>query len=643
MNLSINYFRTIIFLFCFSQTAKAQSLIQYIPGDAPVVMSFNFDQLNKKVSLDELKQFDFYKAMLKELRQEGETVAEKEFMNKFMDTPSALGYDMLQPMHFFMQEEDGVTYFTILMKMGDRAKYETGLKDFKTNNYEGNLKNFGNFKYWSHNDETFAWSDEVIINVWAVDDAQYSGFLDTTPDDFNWEEMEPIEETEYGDFPVEEEIMTEENDTMPSTSNDLGNDPGIEDTVNNYLDADRNADMENYVKKIINKESSSFLSSHPTYQSAVGETRSDVHFWMDYIYFLNAMKDENAVNGIIGSDAAMLMERFNHVIDIFSYTHLSMGLNFQDGKMAIRSEMFVNKDMEQFYKNAMDAKLNKKLLRYVEGGDKLFGYYFLNFNIKKSIDEGKVLMHKILKATPEYGLMADDAMKILGIFIDEDAIGDLMKGDLLLAVSGMKMMEVNETIYDYDDDFNFIQKDTIVVKKQPIVTMLASYGNEKDIMKFVDLGLHSKVIEKEGDHYKMTIPDMGTNVYMAMKKGVMVFTNDKNLVTHKLERGYKKKERLGKKHRKLMCKNSMAFYFDIPNTLYAISGDGSSPGDPITGYLDMFARQFNNLEMTSSKTVENSLKSQFNFNFTNKGTNSLEQFFNFVNDLYIEFLGGARI
>ena len=502
--------------------------------------------------------------------------------------------------------------------------------------------------------------DNLIINVWAEKAYSYDDWSYTEPDEeYNWEEdiesedeivyeeVEPAEE-----MPVEEEIVYEESDTIPP-SDEMEEYPIEEYPIeeewdyglgNDWDPEEKKMALANFAKKIVNKESTDYLFNNSKYRTAVTDNLSDVHFWMDYSYFMESLQDGNSALGMAASEAAMMMQGMQGIMDVFySDTYISVGMNFQNGKMAIVSDMFVNDDMKRFYQSAMDAKLNKKLLRYIEGGDKLFGYYFFNLNIKNSIEEGKVLMHKMLKATPDYGLMADDAMKILGIFIDEDAIANLLKGDLLLAVSGMKMMEVTETNYEYDDDFNLITKDTTVVKKLPIVTMLASYGSQKDIMKFVDLGLHAKVIKREGKYFKMEIPELGTNVYLALKDGVMIFTNDQNLIANKLETGFKGKQRLSKKHRKLMCENSSVFYWDIPNTLYAISGDGQSAADPATVYLEMFAKQFESLEMTSSKTVDNSVKSQFDFNFVNKGTNSLEQFFNFVNDMYIEFLGGARI
>ena len=106
--------------------------------------------------------------------------------------------------------------------------------------------------------------------------------------------------------------------------------------------------------------------------------------------------------------------------------------------------------------------------------------------------------------------------------------------------------------------------------------------------------------------------------------------------------GMKAWYRLDKKHKKLLCKNSSVFYWDIPNTMYAFNSENPAAGDPTGGYLEMFANQFESMILTADKKVDDSVKSEMSFNFINKGENSLEQFFNFINDIYIELLGGAK-
>ncbi len=618
-----SYFQTIIF---------GQTIFQHIPADASVIMSVDLGNLDKKIKLESLSQFDFYKGFIKEIQSTIESEEGQSYTQTFFSNPIDIGYNMLKPFSFLIKKENGYTFYTMVLEMGDQSKYEQGLMNNKGDDYKKFMDEMEGFNYWSEHGEAYAWNEHLIINVWAEKEAADDIWSMTKEVEPSWEEPDN-----------EEEVIIEEPAIKEGNKEDEDLD-GWEDNFNDaWAQEEKREAMANWANKIMNRKFTSSIATHANYKLAT-VSASDLHFWMDYNFFLEAMQDNNGAYGMLGSEMAMAMDAMQGASDIlYSNSNVSMALNFQNGKIGISSEMFVNEDMKKFYNGALDAKFNKKFLRYIEGGDQMFGYFFMNYSMKNSIEEGKTLMHKALKEMPEFGQMADDAMSILGIFIDEDAIANLWKGDLLIAVSGTKMMEVTEQTFEYDEDFNLITKDTTVIKKLPIITALASYGNEKNVMKFVKLGVHSKVIEQLGNYYKIGIPEAGLNLYMALKNGVMIFTNDKNLITAKLEKGIARKQRLNKHHRKLLCENSSALYWDIPNTLYAVGDSDPANMDPMTGYLDMFAKQFESIQITSSKEVENSVKGQFDFNFVNKNTNSLEQFFNFVNDIYIEIIGGARI
>jgi hypothetical protein len=141
----------------------------------------------------------------------------------------------------------------------------------------------------------------------------------------------------------------------------------------------------------------------------------------------------------------------------------------------------------------------------------------------------------------------------------------------------------------------------------------------------------------------MTIPNGGGDVYLALHNGMLIFTNNRYLVQQNLENGLDKKVRLGKKHKKTLCENSSAFYWNIPNTIKAAAGDQSESNVGTIGYLNMLGKEFESLEATYSKKVGNSIKGEINFNFIKKDGNSLDQLCRFINDLYIEFSGGAKI
>jgi hypothetical protein len=518
--------------------------------------------------------------------------------------------------------------------MSNRSKYEQGLQKLKADAYLANLEMKEGFQLW-HGKETYAWNDEVIVNVFAVPlPKAYGDDWGSTDLPQDWEgygEEDVAIEEPYFDENLQEENL-EPGEPMPQDLEVWDTQPYLEEQGPDLKDTS----SARWAELVMNRKFLQPISRNERYMEATAQA-SDVHFWMDYdLIFSEAMKGAGQYRTGMGPDVDSYMKAMMAFFEIFyADTYFSLGLNFENGKMAMSNQLFFNDDMQRFYQQVFKVKFNKKFLRYVKGGDQLFGYLYMNYNVENTIQEGKSLMYKVLDATPQYGDLARDAMQILGIFIDEDAIGKLMKGDLLLSVSGMQSLEMKQKIYDYDADFNLIEKDTVMLKTIPVFTALASYGNEKDIMKFVNLGMHAGALKKEGRYYRATLPEMGgMDLFLALQNGVLV---------QNLEKGLDKKLRLSKKHRKLLCKNATAFYWDIPNTIRAAAGDQADTNVGEMAYLNMMGKQFESLEMAYSKKIGNSLKGHIDFNFVKKDANALQLFFNFINDLFLEMEGGAKI
>jgi len=613
----------------------------------------NLGNLGKRVNLNTLKQYDFYKALLKEMENEALEDDERKYMQAFLESPEELGFNMLRPFYFFIKEKEDTTFYTMVMKMGNRAKYESGLMELFPDDYDENLIEKTGYQIWQNKTETYVWNDEVILNIWSEYTPSFDDLFsdeNTEWDDYDWESdsievvfsdsLEFVDEYEF----EENEIIEEDTvsyEEFEIDSSDFNEDGGYE---YNIWGVDTRPAAVNWAEEIMTKRIGIPLSANGQYQTAKANN-ADLHFWMDYNYFLDEYKQTTSGFADMSDDkmAPFVDMATKFVYEIYGNSFLSWGLSFEQGKMAVRTEQFFNQKMKNFYAGIKKVKFNKKFFKHVEGGEDLFGYAYFNANIKNAIEEGRTVMHQILKSDPNYGLAASDAMKILGIFIDEEAIGNLFKGDLLLSFSGMQKIEVKETIYDYDEEFNFIEKDTLMETEVPNMTALATFGNRKDIQKFIDLGIHTDVLKRDGDFYKIEEPNSGFSFYLAIEKKMLIFSNNREKLVSSLENGFKKDRRLNKNHRKFLCKNASAFYWDVPNTMrQTAKNDGSTNFGPAY-YLDVFGKQFESLTWKSSKNVNDSIYGQFDVNFKNKNTNSLEQFFIFINDIFVEFEGGAKI
>lgn len=614
-----------LLLFCLlAGSAKSQTVLNYVPADADLALTFNLGNLDRKVSLNELRQYDFYQAILSETRRSSEEPGAKhslDYFEKMMYEPASIGYDYMQPFCLFIKKTEKRTLMAVATKLSDRAKYEAGLRQFKYGEYEKWLNEKDGYRLWQKGAETFAWNDEVVLDVMTTE--RVRGWLDRNEEDFSTDEDDWLgeEDEELPDIIIQE----------PETAMD---DP-------DGLEKDESAALAEWVDELMNMRLSQSIASNGRFMQAVSKP-SDVHFWMDYslaLSFLNDFQKDEAEE--TGEKALALVKGF--IAQLYSDTYLSTGLNFEKGKVSVHSSMFFNDDFQQFYAGMLDGKFNRKFLRYIKGGNQLFGYFYLNLNAKKTIREGKTLLYKMLDGAPEYGQLTADMVHIFDLFIDEEAFAKVLKGDLLLAVSGIQQVEVAGKTYEFDEDFNYTEKDTLVMETQPVVTLLASYDREEDLRKFISLGLHYGTLKQEGDYYRLSLASVNMEFYLALHKGALIITNNRTLIRQNRERGLPRKLRLDKTHRRLLRRNSSVLYWNLPNTMQAVASEEIDSNTASMDILNTIIKEYEGVLMTVAKKPKLPVESRMDLNFNDKKTNALRQLFEFFNNFYMESIGGAKI
>jgi len=636
---------TLFLTLCLFSQLAAQSVWSYVPADAGFVITTDFDHLGKKVTMKDLRSIDFIEHFMQEevLSVPGK---EGEMIRDLFDDPAKLGLDITQPVCMFVSKKGDLAYFNFLVKLTSSNTFEQMVFNTLKSPNDVLIEN-DNYKLFMNDrsEQAIAWNKDILAWTFMID----MGFLNssgTTLDGFEdmdegpgWPEEEITEEEpmEIPELPTEEIEEAEEPVVVEE--------PEAYDPVAEHLakQARKYEQLGEWVDKLINRKYLMAISSDENFRNAVKD-RSDMHLWMNYDWFMGLYSNSfSRQMGMVDRDAQKIANVIMPMLEMFyADTYISFSGNFKDGMMEFKSNMFYNEDITTFYKKAFDTKLNKRMLRYVKDDGELFGYYYMNLSIENSIEEGKKLLYKVLDNTPEYGNLAKDAVKILGIIIDEKAIGNVLKGDVMLAISGMQSMPVTQKTYDFDEDFNMITKDTTVLQDLPIVTMLMSYGSKNDLMKFIDLGVHSGALQQQGRYYAVTVPEVGIEFYLALENGLFILTNDRNLVQRKLSTGYPKSQRLDKAHRKTLCKSGSVMYWDISHTLRTIAGSELGQSPSVQPMLERMASEIKSLEAYSDKFQGSSLNGEMHLHLFDESENFLIKILQIVNEFYLENSGGAR-
>lgn len=630
---------------------SAQNLEQYIPKDATFVISMNLNHLDKKVNLLELQQYPFYDMVLQQMGGGGGD--EAAMMNTLMTEPSQLGFNVMEKAYFFGQVNDGQTNIGAVMQLTDSQNFMNFLKtSFDKETLD--VQKANGFSYVAMEDDVaIAWNDNVAV-IGSVEKkavVEDYGFDSYPEEEIALEEEMPVfedqaieEEEEIVEQAIEEPMPESLEEVTEEMLEEPVEEPMPEFDFSQFLpkpDPELRAMTVGWLKENLVRTTENSIQTNPRFGNAVNN--NDMHFWMDYSYFLAEMQKQQSSNPFGGGMSDMMGEEFANMLigSLYKDTYFSMTMNFNKGRWVLGMDQYTSPKMVNAMSGAFDSKYNKKMVKHVRG-DELMGIYHINFNMDAMVDGYKTLMKDIAKEVPMYGSMAESALEIVGIFVDEEAFSNIFNGDMIFAVTGMQSVTSMQTVVEYDDDFNPTEVQKEVTKELPEATMMMSYGSEKDLMKFIRLGVKTGMVQQSGKNFTMNVPEMNMEVTMALRDGILFISNSQDLIRNDFKKKYKGKQKIDKNLCKTMCENAQVFYWNIPQTIASLKAEEMAGALGAGEMVNIGKQNFESMMLTTSKSLVNgAYHSEFSLNMVNKETNALKQIFEIVNEMMMSAMGGG--
>ncbi|MEM1321180.1 MAG: DUF4836 family protein [Bacteroidota bacterium] len=517
-------------------SSQAQSALNHIPADVTAVMSLHPDAIDKKLSLDKIKQMEFYESMLQQMSK-SMSPGSREEVYDILKNPGSYGMDMRSGSYVFFKMDGSNMYMNYLFRISDRTKFLQIFNQYLNPGQALQTTKVGNYEMvMPGNDMAMAWGDNALLVAYMMEMPGSDPY--DFEEDYDMEEDEEEEEPEVDEYTRKME--------------------------------EKKQHVQNWVSKVMNLPASSSLAAHPQH-AVLTKGSNDMIMWMNYQEVMSLYMDSmDGQLADVGMDNPYLGMVFGQLGNLYQDNFLAVKFNFDKGAFRIDTDMAMNAKMAEMSKAMTTKRVNKKFVRYVDQ-DNLLGYYAFAFDIESLVNSYRGMVLDAVKDMPMVGDMAVDVLDIVGIAIDEKALYNLFTGDMLLAVTGLREFETMITTYEYDDEFNAKEVQKPSKETLPEFTLMMSYGNQQDLMKFIRLGLHTSVIEQEGSHFKITVPGTPMDIYMAMEDGIFFVSNNTDLIRNRLKSGYSKKERLSKRHCKMFKKHPMVFYWDIPMTMQMVA------------------------------------------------------------------------
>ena len=488
------------------------------------VVAVNAENYSKKGDLDKLMELEFMKDFDKKLKESSPN--HYDMVSKIYKNPKQAGINLFPKSYVFALNLDSLTAFGYLFNVADKAKLdELATKivaDSKEKIFVGEKNGF---KFFSDNKTTMAWNAQIAVMMSIEGTQKYNSNATQNYDDPDYyakqEERERLYTQKKGDIMAKQVEMIIAGQKTNVTSN---------------------ANFQIFNNQVF-----------------------DAGIWVNYQVFNSAFSQYfNALGGAVGSERKM-MEKFS---SIMKDNYLQVFFNVNKGNATLAVHTYMGEKLTNLSQGMYDKRINPKFFDYIDGTNML-GFLAVAVDMRKYYDMFMGLYVPFLEELPK-GKQIVSAVELAGIATDEDAILNLFKGDLVIAVTDVREVNVAYKDYEYDGDKYVGEVEKTKKEQSPVFVAMTSIGNQKNVDIFVRALVNFEIVKEQKGYYEFMNQKGMAKVYLVLKDGIMIISNDENLVLGRIVQGKTVAKQLESRLQDLTKANSQVFFTNFPNVFATI-------------------------------------------------------------------------
>ncbi len=663
----------LLFVLCLTGSIYSQDLITKVPEKSPFVMCFNGKNLNDKVTIKTIQEYPWMQTFL-----------EKEFKN-FSKDLSQTGIDFLNNQYQYYINKDSVKSYVVLLPLANREQFEKFVQSKNGDSIRITQKT----KYSSISTSKtshIAWNDKFAILVNGTYTMPYK--YD------NYEQTEIAVDTvavtaapaydyqiatdsvavavapayDYETIVSDEPVATPP--TKKATKYSKGkkkhskgkkkkkrkNTPTIAAAVEPTEEEIYATEMEASTKLEDQKIKKTDSIEQRKIQSTI-----DLLFEETFNFDNTTAQKNNEITKKIDpkSDAFVWINLSNLTEELYKGYNFGGSLSglstsgmldsdfymngyFEKDKIRLSQVMAPkNEETKKLIGDMFETKINKNLLNYV--GEDVLAYYSIAMNTEAIMKYQYSVLRSTLTNMYKVYTKEDKADNIdvvvdaLEIFLDEKAISEILPGDGIFVLHDLKSVQKEYTTYEYNDEYEKIEKKGIKEEITPDFSFVCSSKNETFVNKLLQLPLHKKMLDKfdykkkEG-YYQLHFEKNNVleDLYFGIKNGVIMITTSKQNIDNLIQN---KKTNLKENIKKAISKNASAVWFDVPKILAKTKKAYNNESQ--NNYYAIALKNAGEIAM-ESKFKKDALITESTYTINGEHENSLQYLFNVINELYLE-------
>ncbi|GAA0882231.1 hypothetical protein GCM10009120_08280 [Sphingobacterium siyangense subsp. cladoniae] len=611
----------------FGTSVKAQDLIKQIPVDAEMIAAFNVKDIVQKANANKLNEL---------LQKAG--FFEKSGISASNDIKN-LGVDLSQTAYFYTRKTDSISFTEFIFSLNNKGQFEKLLHE------AGEPKAFANgytsiglkagsmlvyndriARFISATTNTTFLDNDSIASRYGIKKVDYvarpaddeDAWADTTVAAMDsaavvWDADENLA------VPVSPPVaIAVEPDTIAAAATEVlppvvdiavgdaveMHDPSYYDSLYTaYEDQNRKNDsIRNSLRdKWLLNEATRLLSGSYKPLSIADQEKVLKNLGLIRLYVPHV---EDLYRGLMPYTTSLPYYYMGIKLDNFKtgYQDGLLDLVQEGNVLKLKGSVGLDKALAEMTKRMYARKPNSKFSKYLT--DKTLGFFNVNINSEAYLREMPAYMAKYYSGllgpqqdVVEWGLMA------LEIALDEKAIAQVMPGDHLVVVNGLRKFKKDYIDYTYDDDYNATEVKKTKEETLPVFIWMFTSKDQRLIKKGLDMAVSKQVGQVYDGIYafsKQKAKDFP--MYVLLKEDLVMVSND-SLSLNDIRQN-KMNASVNKDFVKLMKQNKMSAAMDLQKLPGMLKEMGVAPGKQWEATLEQL-NQYGSTAITSKGVVGN--------------------------------------
>ena len=371
--------------------------------------------------------------------------------------------------------------------------------------------------------------------------------------------------------------------------------------------------------------------------------KDDIIYWFNYNNYSQQIIDlvgDKYYNRATMDTAVMRVLLSNKPVNtlaklLSNNTMYGLG-NLENGTIKMTFFNAFNETIKPYIQNIYSKNINPEFFKYVKK-ENLIGMLGFSANTEAVSD----LYYKIIRRANASSIVPNKyiiaAIELSDLFLDKRVIHHSLKGDALIAFTGIKSYLSNYTSFEYDS-LTFENRNIEKTKTKYIPEFIAMFtmenqANVKRILKLIQRMDALTELSPNTFVFKSPKEDIDGQFFVVIKDSLLFITNDKNLATSEIALGLSAEKTVGKEYNSYA--NSPSFGLLDATKLFKLMTDVNDDKLLKPKEMEIWSKKINQGSFVCKQMEANTVNFEISLEMKNRQNSSILELIGLFDELYI--------